>query len=349
MAAASQTSPRTLPAFVLEEHPTLRINKDTFVLGRMRWDLEHRGPDDSLPSGKPEWGFVRRRFSVEGAIGGIVAFEIETDLEGTERWKDVYVEYMQHDAARVRAGKFVVPFSYERTTSLDVLDFAYRSMGASHLVPPRDRGVMLSGTLPNGRVSYDAGWFEDGDTLAGRMVVRPWRGVEAGAAMTRSRLGTELAALRGASALGVPFFASQSGGSGTRTRLSVHGVYRAGAAALKAEYLTNEDERKEPPGSLAAGAWYVSGSYVVTGEREDRAHHPNRPLFRGGIGSIELAARTEQLRFREGNAGRVIARAHTLGVNWQPVRFFRIQLNAIRDQLPSGNMWTRVFRMHLTI
>lgn len=333
---------------VLEEHPTLRFNKDTFVLGRMRWDYEHRGPEESLPAGKDEWGFVRRRFSVEGGIGGVIAFEIETDLEGTERWKDVYVEYAQHDIAHVRAGKFVLPFSYERTTSLDVLDFAYRSMAATQLVPPRDRGVMVFGTLPNRRITYDAGWFEDGDTLAGRLVARPGGGLEVGGAVTYGSLGNEMAALRGVTALGVPFFTSPRADAGHRTRVNLHAVYRPGSAALKAEYVGNRDDRDGPAGSLDAAGWYVSGSYVLTGERESDAHHPGRPLFGGGIGSIEVAARTERLKFTEAGTA-TTARAHTLGINWQPIRFFRIQLNAIRDDIPGRGMWTRVLRFHLTI
>ena len=335
--------------FVLEEHPTLRFSKDTFVLGRMRWDFEHRGPEVSLPSTKDGWGFVRRRFSVEGGIGGVVAFEIETDLEGTERWKDVYVAYTRHRAASVRAGKFVVPFSYERTTSIDVLDFAYRSMGAVNLVPPRDRGVMVYGELAGRRLTYETGWFEDGDTLAGRIVARPGHGVEIGAAVTRGSLGQEMAPLRGLSALGVPFFTSVRAGDGHRRRLSVHGVYRAGSAAFKAEYAGARDAAERAEEALAADAWYVSGSYVLTGESEGAAHHPKRPLFAGGVGSIEVAARTESLAFDRDGAGAADARAHTVGVNWQPIRFFRIQLNAIRDELPGRRMWTRVFRMHLTI
>jgi phosphate-selective porin len=173
--------------------------------------------------------------------------------------------------------------------------------------------------------------------------------MEIGAAVTRGSLGEEMSPLRGVTALGVPFFTSPRAASGSRTRASVHGVYHAGAAALKAEYTANHDERGSEAGALDAAAWYVSASYVLTGESEADAHHPRRPLFGGGMGSIEIAARTEQLRFKESGDRRTAGRAHTLGVNWQPIRFFRIQLNAIRDEIPGRKMWTHVFRMHLTI
>lgn len=347
-AAASQQ-------FVLEEHPTLRFSEDTFVLGRMRWSYEHRGPDSSLPPGKEDWGFLRRRFSIEGGIGGIVEFEIEADLEGDERWKDVYGELTPGDAFHVRAGKFVVPFAYERTTTLDVLDFAYRAMASSYLVPPRDQGIVALGQVAGGRVSYDAGWFEDGDTLVARLVARNfapglWRGLEFGASAMYGGLGEgEVEPLRGQTALGHTFFRGADAASGRRARLSVFGVLRKGSGALKSEVLAVEDEVDGDGPDVAGRGWYVTGAYVLTGEPEADAHHPRRPLFRGGIGSIEIAARTEALKFSESGALPARARAHTFGVTWQPIRFFRVQWNAVRDVLPSRRIWTRVLRFHLTI
>lgn len=334
LAAAAAASQQ----FVLEEHPTLRVSEQTFVLARMRWDYEHRAP-------AAEWDFVRRRFSIEGGIGGRVAFEVEVDLEGDERWKDVYAEYTAGPALTVRAGKFVLPFGYERTTSLDVLDFAYRAMASSTLVPPRDQGVMAFGGIRGGRVRYDAGIFEEGRTMAGRIVARAGGGFEIGASGTYGSLDGESARLRGQTALGVPFFRAARAPSGRRRRASVHAVYRAGPAALKAEYLGARDRDDVRGMALDGSGWYASASLVLTGESEADAHHPARPLFGGGAGSIEVAARIERLAFGRGAS----ARAFTLGANWQPVRFFRVQLNAVRDVVPSGRWWSRVLRFHLTI
>lgn len=336
------------PQVVLEEHPTLRFSEHTFVLGRMRWSYEHRGPDDSLPAGTPNWGFVRRRFSVEGAIGGLFAFEIEGDLEGDERWKDVYGEYTPSDAFHLRAGKSTIPFGYERTTSTDVLDFAYRSMIATKLVPPRDRGILALGSVLGGRLGYDAGVYEDGGgTFVGRLVARPTVALETGTGLMYGRLRDDVNALSGETALGVPFFRAEPFADGHRRRVSAHAVYRPGPAALKAEYIAVRDDSGGEP--LDADGWYLSGSVVLTGESDADAHHPIRPITRGGPGSIELAARTETLAFERAGTRLEKARAHTLGVTWQPHRFFRIQWNAIRDELRTRKMWTRVLRFHLTI
>lgn len=347
--AASTALAAAGPQFVLDEHPTLRFSDKTFVLARMRWDYEHRGPGASLPPGKAAWGFVRRRFSVEGSLGGQVAFEIEADLEGEERWKDVYVEYTPSDAFHLRAGKFVVPFGYERTTSLDVIDFAYRSMASSQLVPARDQGVLAFGRVARGKVAYDVGVFEDGLALAGRLVLRPGGGVETGAAMMRASLDEDSSPLSGRTALGWALSPPERGRDGHRLRLSLHGAWRRGPAALKAEYLRARDRQSGSRPFVDGRGWYATGALVLTGEDEADAQHPRRPLFGGGIGSVEVAARTERLQLRDAISGTHAARAHTLGVTWQPHRFFRVQWNAIRDELSFQRMWTRVLRFHLTI
>lgn len=341
------------PQLVLEEHPTVRFSENTFVLGRMRWSYEHRGPRASLPAGKAGSAFLRRRFSIEGGIGGLVEFEIETDLEGDERWKDVYVELTPGEAFHLRAGRFVIPFAYERTTSMDVLDFAYRAMASTQLVPPRDQGIAALGRIAGGKIVYDAGWFEDGSTVAARLVARRfapggWRGLEAGAAAMYGRLGTDIDPLAGRTALGHTFFRADQAHSGRRARVSVHGVLRKGPAALKAEYLAVHDD-VDGGGDVDGRGWYVAGTYVLTGEDEADAHHPRRALFRGGFGSMEIAARVEALAFSDARRSRPRARADTLGVTWQPSRFFRVQWNAVRDVLPLRRMWTRVWRFQIGI
>jgi phosphate-selective porin len=349
------------PQFVLEEHPTLRFSDKTFVLGRVRWDYEHRGPEASLPAGKDEWGFVRRRLSIEGNVGGKIAFEVEADLEGEERWKDVYAEYIVSNALHVRAGKSVVPFGYERTTSIDVLDFAYRSMIATHLVPPRDQGIAAFGQVWGGKLSYDAGLFEEGTTRVGRVVAkaagpgfRPGerlsilRGIEIGAAAMQGTRESDSLPMRGATALGVTFFRSDVLAEGGRRRISAHAAWRRGPAAVKTEYITMRDSDKTTIEPLDAAGWYVTGALVLTGESEADSHHPKRPLFRGGIGSIEVAARAERLAFDRGfTIG--VAEANTYGLTWQPHRFFRVQWNAIRDVIAGSPRWSRVLRFHLTI
>jgi phosphate-selective porin OprO and OprP len=121
--------------------------------------------------------------------------------------------------------------------------------------------------------------------------------------------------------------------------------------------------------TLRARGWYVSGSWILTGESKSAGpDQPKRPLFGGGIGAFELAARIEDLRFwsdgedvpsTSPRGDTVIPhrdRAMTFGVNWFPNRWIKIQANAIREDIvdPShdsgtGIVWSRVLRFQLSL
>jgi phosphate-selective porin len=115
----------------------------------------------------------------------------------------------------------------------------------------------------------------------------------------------------------------------------------------------------------------VSGTWVVTGEDKKRPLKAATPLFQGGIGAVEVAARYERLWFNSpvGNdapfrnpRAETIApagdRALTLGVNWTLNRFVKIQVNGIREHVedpernpvPNGAaFWSRVLRLQFVL
>jgi phosphate-selective porin OprO/OprP len=129
--------------------------------------------------------------------------------------------------------------------------------------------------------------------------------------------------------------------------------FRPGPASIKAEWMRVETERRGVSvedgdlSPLIGEGWYVSGTYVITGEKKSNVDRPKKPLFPGrGYGAIEVAARIENLTFRSGASGEprsagpradVILgnadQAATLGVNWYVNRFFKIQANYIRETL----------------
>jgi phosphate-selective porin len=96
-----------------------------------------------------------------------------------------------------------------------------------------------------------------------------------------------------------------------------------------------------------------------------------QPLFRGGIGALEIAARYERLwfdsaggadqPFRNSRAETILPtgdRALTLGVNWTLNRFVKVQVNGIREHVedpernpvPSGAaFWSRVIRFQFVL
>ena len=110
------------------------------------------------------------------------------------------------------------------------------------------------------------------------------------------------------------------------------GRWTSGPVALQGEYIRVRDDRSTAPDAVADG-WYASAAWNVTGERQD-GNGPLRPLFRGGAGTIEAAARVESLRFGRlppvaGSRNWIL----TLGLNWMPLRWGRLMFNVTREEL----------------
>jgi phosphate-selective porin OprO/OprP len=268
----------------------------------------------------------RRRVGVDGEIGPALDFQIEGEIERTNPWRDVYVNYRPMRGAQIQAGQFKIPFGLEETTSGGNLDFIYRSIVSTRLAPGRDGGVMLHGRVARRTVGYEMGIFaHDGDnarpkggtrvfggrTLAGRVTVEPFRhsksmmsDLEVGVAFTRSSLPQGFPAVRGKSVLGVSFFDSDVWVEGSRRRDGVQVRWRPGPFSVASEYIRVSDDRRGqsqagtdlPP--LLARGWYVSGTWVVAGATGAAdVDQPARPLFQGGYGSIQVAMRLERLSF----------------------------------------------------
>jgi phosphate-selective porin OprO/OprP len=383
--------------FGWQEHPSVRFGDRLRVDFRARFQGDVRSAGDAL-AGSDTSGFdlARRRIGIAGSLGRAIDFQVERELEDAAPWRDVYVDYHASKHVQVQAGKFKLPFGLDENTSSSQLDFAYRSRAATELAPGRDRGIMAHGRVR--KLRYELGVFvHDGDnarshdstrvfgnrTTAGRVTLQPFRSsksaledLQFGAAFTTSAVPEGVADLRGRTAIGESFFPRRFLINGERRRMGLETRWRPGRFSVQSEYARLADERRGqsvhgtdlPP--LIGTAWYVSGAWIVTGERKTRgASEPARPLFNGGLGAIELAARLERLRFASDGEGlsstapraETIAphsdRALTLGVNWSPNRWTRVQVNFIRDatSVPSDSLsgsstsWGRIVRFQLSL
>ncbi len=118
-------------------------------------------------------------------------------------------------------------------------------------------------------------------------------------------------------------------------------------------------------------AWYVSGTWLLTGETKKRPVKANNEFLRGGAGAIELAARYERLwndsvgdaldaPARTPRATTIMPsgdRAFTIGVNWTVNRWLKLQANGIRQrvedpgQSPVGDaaFWSKVLRFQFLL
>ena len=144
------------------------------------------------------WG--SRRIGVNGELFNRVQFQVERafqdDDDDDTPWRDVYVDVRINRAFQVRGGRFKLPFSLERLTSRDDLDFIQRATAVRAISPARDTGVMVHGRVANRVVEYEAGVFQHADgfdltddpnswsafgaMLAGRVTVSPIRDVDDG-------------------------------------------------------------------------------------------------------------------------------------------------------------------------
>ena len=320
-------------------------------------------------------------WEIEREIARLVDGEQVTWQPGD--WKDVSFKWKTFDSVRLIGGKFKMPFGLEQTTGVSELDFAYRALGSTAIAPGRDRGAMVFGDL--GRMSYEAGVFDDdgangesnepqfvaagedlegvGPSVAVRVTGDLLRLVPAGrlqsanfgVAYTNSKVPEGLNSLRGESLWGMDFF-ERVYVKGRRQRLGAQFEWTPGPTSLKAEWMQSREQRKQQSNRNAdlsdfiGQAWYVTGTWFVTGEDKDDNVNPKRPFLRGGIGAIELAARYEQLSFesvsKQGtaftnprseylvpNTDTVV----TIGVNWITSKWTRVIVNAIHEEFEDSS------------
>jgi phosphate-selective porin len=163
--------------------------------------------------------------------------------------------------------------------------------------------------------------------------------------------------------------------SGRRHRIWLEGSHYAGPVGITAEWMQAREQRQNQGlgdadlSDLIATGWYAAATWLVTGEDKQDFDEPRAPLFDGGLGALELAARIEHLGFgsaeREGpaftnpRAEHVLPnsdRVWTLGVNWYANRWVRATINAVREEfedplrsprIGTDTYWSGVGRLQL--
>ena len=383
-------------AVAFDKNPQLRIGS------HLRFDLHVKSqadwrdvPDESAGSSSDVFDLHRARLGLDGRISKYVEYQVEREMRDVKRpWRDVFVNVRPLRALQVRLGQFKIPFSLDQTTGRTSLDFAYRSLAATYLAPGRDTGVMAHGAVLKNLLKYEAGFFQEGGdnarvkgaigptnprTIAGRTVFRPWRSkripplrnLEVGAAFTAGQVPEGLNGL-GADTVTGGRFVDPVYVKGLRRRLGAELKWQPGPASVQAEVIRVNDERREQGiendnliDAVQRG-WYLSGTWLLTGEDKKNNIDPSRPLLQGGFGALEIGARVEAIAFGGGDksqrpspgprAPRIIDRkdaAWTVGMNWYLNQFVRVQANLIRERreeggsllLPSGSSWSRTLRL----
>jgi phosphate-selective porin OprO/OprP len=303
---------------------------DTFAIRRLRPYLRGR---------------ILRRFE----------FYLNPDFAGgTLVVQDAYFDTILSPAFRIRAGKGKHPFGMERLQSASNLLFMDRAYPTA-LAPNRDLGIQVLGDVKGGLFSYLAGVMNgvadggstdldtnDGKDVSVRLIFRPFtRNV----ASPLRGLGVALSGNTGnqAGAAALPSFRTQilqqlyfsyatgAVASGRRVRYSPQLFFFRGPFGGWAEYVHTEVPvtRNGVSDDIAAKAWQVAASWVLTGEPATDAGAGIRPraIFdpsTGHWGAFQIAARVHELEvdravvdlgFAATGSSRK-AQSWTVGLNW---------------------------------
>ena len=320
------------------------------------------------------WLFRRVRPILEGTLGGVVDFRIMPDFAGSQLvLQDAYANLRYFPVANVQAGKYKAPFGLERLQSATALLFAERAL-PTNLVPNRDLGVMVHGTLGEGLFQYQLAYMNgvvDGGSadvdngnnkdVVARIFAHPFQNRSE---EWLSGLGVGFAFDYGVSSNtpGAPpvyktagqsnFFAYASGTQTAedRVRYSPQLYYYWGSFGMLGEYVNAET-------GVTLGtrnkhfdnqAWQVAASWVLTGENASYKGVVPRSSFsveQGTLGAFEIAARYNELRvdpdifataFANPTTQSQRARAWGAGVNWYLNRWIKLMFDYERTYFQGG-------------
>lgn len=398
--------------FTWKEHPSVRAGKWLRLdfTGRVQGDKMFPGDDPAkfddlilrrLRGGVDGelFGFIQ--FSIERDFTRNSTTSIFAESTKTA-WRDLFGEIKVADGLQIRGGRFKVPFSRDQLDGEASNDFVNRSLGGDYLAPGRDTGGMVHGRFFKRALTYNVGVFQhDGDnsrsnkiaggdrTVAARVTVAPLGRIKF-ANLDETDFGVSYATtdvtdeptlpngLRGRTVVSQYTFFQPVFVNGTRRRLGADVEWNRHQFGMRAEVMQVNDQRIDQ--ALRGGtlndavyhAWYASGVWVLTGEKAEKAIDPKHPLFRGGFGALQVAARYERIWYDSKATGEPAfsnSRAEvilpngdkvlTLGMNWYPIRLVKLQWNSVHETIEdigrtpmldgSTKFWSGVFRVQFSL
>lgn len=301
------------------------------------------------------------------------------------QWKDFYGEYNMADWMQIRGGKFKIPYGLDQTSGETNLDFIYRSLGGDYIAPGRDIGGEVHGRFFKRGLNYWGGVFQhDGENARSSKSVGPIEVTVGEAGVTGAVRVTALVFrkfgptfLKAAEVGGLDAQGNVSDKNflpnglrertvvtqftyfermfvkGPRKRYGAEFDWVFGPFGSRAEYMFATDARDqqglgdENLSNIRYKAWYVQGTWVLTGEPKTRPLEPRKGgLGRGGYGALELDLRFDKLGgdsekgqdppFRNTRAETVFPNSDSVftgGFTYRANRWVKIQGNAIHESI----------------
>ncbi len=322
------------------------------------------GPADAADN---EYLQLRRiRTCVEGVLAQHYEYKIEYDFgRGSAGLTDGFLGLTHFDNAKIRMGRFKVPFMVEELTSSNSIRFVERSMLA-RFAPSRQIGINVRGG--GSGFNYVAGVFDgavNGEYMvAGRITMGAGNFRLGANALSENNEGSS-SLLDFRTELGTRWFqydgATRSDGS--RTQFGADISYWGTPFGFVAEYIMGKQDvaYETRTASLTNHGWYVQASYVLTGENASAGGvTPANDFVPGsGMGAFEIALRYASLSTDSdahhfaSSSSVESATAITAGLNWYMSRHAKFMLNYIHtafdekiggDKSESGIL----FRMQLS-
>ncbi len=288
----------------------------------------------------------RARLGAQGRMGRNVEFKLEGDfVDGKTALREASLNIASSRPLQFKFGQFKEPFSQELLTNDSDLVFVERSLAANILMggSPFTPGFAVHGDLIGGALQYSMGAFNGRGSLgasdsstpeaAFRLRVSPWRstesnwlkGLSVGGALTRGRTH-DSASFAGTMPTGSFTFFAPERVNGDVLRTNAELTWIKGPAAVRAEFSQGRQERRflgpdatDLPG-VSAKAVYVTGTYLLTGERQPDVGEaaPLRPAFgkgAAGIGAWQLKFRYSGQHMKDSFLN-TRADEFSTGVNW---------------------------------
>jgi phosphate-selective porin OprO/OprP len=329
------------------------------------------------PSAIDTFTLRRVRPIFEGTVYKLFDFRIMPDFGGgTTVLQDAYLDAKFASALKVRFGKAKAPFGLERLQSATDIEFIERSL-ATNLVPNRDLGVQIYGSLASDKIAYQAavmngvvdGGSADTDTgqskdLVVRIFITPVNGFGFGLAYsTGSQLGS-------ANSPNLPSYKTSGQqtffkyrlsilpetttlANGTRYRYSPQFYLYHGPFGIFGEYVFSSQEVRTSllTQTIGNSAWNLYATFVLTGEPVSyKAFAPKKAFDPGNgkFGAFEATFRYSRLDvdndafpiFADPAASASLATNWTAGLNWYLNKNVKFVFNYDQTGFQGGNLPT---------
>lgn len=327
---------------------------------------------DLEPAVQDTHEFRRVRLLAQGDIGESLYTRFQWEFsDSEEELLEWMVDYEQLSAGTLRVGYFREPLGLNAKTSSAYISLLERSSPSDAFTPGRNRGVSLRDR--DRTWSWEVGVFREEDeafgdlgdnrALTGRITYLPIRDeddtrlLHLGAALSLRDTeddGVQLGA-RPESHLLEPLVDTRLVAAETTSVLGLEGAWVRGRFSAQGEIFVAQLDLEGENATL--GGAYLEGSWFLTGEhkayRDSRSTFGridvHQPLFSGGTGAWELAARIARTDLDDAGVDGGVMDDLTLGLNWYLNGYTRVMLNYVVVDVEDSDIDGDFFMVRLQV